>query len=215
VTEQDAQPGWVEREVGEEFPELALMEMVVAAAPARSPQGLRDQLRQLSSRFHGAHAIVMRRQPVPGAYRAFFRQVGLDPDSDRTPIEEAAMRRLVQGSFRSEGIVPDALLLALVETGVPVWALDDAKLDGPLGIRGAKAGEHLGHGEYADELPPGRLVVADAREPVSVLFGQHSPAHVVGKETTSIRLFAVQVAGVPEIHVSESLWMATEALASR
>ena len=35
----------------------------------------------------------MRTKPIPQAYRAFFRQIGLDPDVDRIPSEEAARRR--------------------------------------------------------------------------------------------------------------------------
>ena len=60
---------------------------------------------------------------------------------DRPPDRTAASR--------SRGPLDDALLVALVETGVPVWALDAARLDGPLGLRGARAGERLGEGEYA------------------------------------------------------------------
>ena len=65
--------------------------------------------------------------------------------------------------------------MAVVETGVPVWALDDARLDGPLGLRGARAGERLGEGEYAADLRPGACVVADAAGPVAVLFGDVAP----------------------------------------
>src|SRR3712207_7842099 len=42
------------------------------------------------------------------------------------------------------------LFRSLIETGVPVWALDDAKVDGPLGIRPAADDERLGRGELAD-----------------------------------------------------------------
>ena len=64
----------------------------------------------------------MRTKPVPQAYRAFFRQIGLDPDVQRIPSEQAALARLVQGGFRSVDLIADACLIALVETGVPVAA---------------------------------------------------------------------------------------------
>ena len=47
----------------------------------------------------------MRTQPIPHAYRAFFRQIGLDPDIDRIPSEEAAVARLLHGGFRSEDLI--------------------------------------------------------------------------------------------------------------
>jgi DNA/RNA-binding domain of Phe-tRNA-synthetase-like protein len=130
----------------------------------------------------------------------------------RTPIEAAALGRLVQGGFSSRGVLEDALLVALVETGVPVWAVDDARLDGPLGVRGARAGERLGEGEYADDLAPGRLVVADARGPVAVLFGELAPSRVPDRDSQRLRLFAVAVPGVPAIHVEEALFGCAEAL---
>jgi DNA/RNA-binding domain of Phe-tRNA-synthetase-like protein len=205
----------VDPDVAAEFPGLALWSQQVTPGAGRTKEGLKERLRLLSSRFHGAHAIVMRREPVPSAYRAFFRQVGLDPDSDRTPIEAAALERLRAGSFRSRDRLSDALLVALVETGVPVWALDEDTLAGPLSLRPAGPGERLGTGEYANDLPAGRLVIADPEGPVAVLFGELAPDRQVVKATLAVRLFAVQVAGVPEVHVSEALWTCAEALSGR
>jgi DNA/RNA-binding domain of Phe-tRNA-synthetase-like protein len=204
--------GWVERELALEFPELRLVSLAVPGRHGRTPPGLRERLRVLSSRFHGARAIQLRREPVPAAYRVFFRQAGLDPDSRRTPAEEAAVSRLVRGRFGGEGgIVEDAMLLGLVETGVPVWALDDGRGDGPLGLRAAREAERLG-GDLAADLEPGRLVVADARGPVAVLFGAIAPGREPGRRSERLRLCAVQVAGVPAIHVEEALWLCAEAL---
>lgn len=199
--------------VAAEFPELRLRWMQRAAPPARrSPPGLQQALQRLSSRFGGPQAIAMRRDPIPHAYRVFFRSIGLDPDETRTPIEAAALERLFEGGFVSRSHLADALLVALVETGVPLWAVDAARLDGPLGVRTAREGERLGEGPYADELPDGRLVVADATRPVAVLFGRLAPAAVPGDATRELRIFTVQVAGVPEIHVEEALWLCAEAL---
>jgi DNA/RNA-binding domain of Phe-tRNA-synthetase-like protein len=204
--------GWVEREVALEWPELRLASVVVEARPGRSSRGLRERLRVLSDRFHGARAVTLRREAVPAAYRTFFRQAGMDPDAERTPVEAAALRRLMEGGFASTNRVDDALLLAVVETGVPVWALDDERLDGPIGLRAARAGERMGEGEYAGDAPPGRIVVADARGPVALLFGRVAQSHVPASATRRMRLFAVRVAGVPAIHVEEALWMCADAL---
>lgn len=204
--------GWVDSELREEFPELRLLEIEMPAPPRRSVPSVKAQLRAQSSRFHGAQALTMRRQPIPHAYRVFFRHIGLDPDTTRTPIEAAAVERLMRGGFESRNRIDDALLVALVETGVPVWALDAAKLGGPLGIRPARSGERLGQGELAHDLPEGRLVVADADRPLAVLFGDLAEAVLPGKATTRLRIFTVQVAGVPAIHVEEALWACANAL---
>jgi DNA/RNA-binding domain of Phe-tRNA-synthetase-like protein len=205
--------GWVDAALEEELPELRLWTLLAGEPPPRkSPPELRRRLGMLASRFRGAEAIELRRRPVPHAYRVFFRQIGLDPDENRTPAEEAAMQRLMHGGFKSHGALEDALLLAVVETGVPVWALDDATLDGPRGRRVARAGEQRPRADgFADDLPAGRLVVADAAGPVAVLFGEPDGKHAVTKRTEIIRLFSLQVGGVPDVHVEEALWTAVEA----
>jgi DNA/RNA-binding domain of Phe-tRNA-synthetase-like protein len=205
--------GWVDAALADELPELVLWTLVAGEPPARrSPPEVRQRLGMLASRFRGGEAVELRRRPVPHAYRVFFRQIGLDPDDQRTPVEEVAMRRLMHGGFESHGTLDDALLLAVVETGVPMWALDDATLDGPLGIRAARAGEQRPRADgFADDLPAGRLVVADAAGPVAVLFGDPDAKHCVTRHTRSIRLFALQVAGVPDVHVEEAFWTALDA----
>ncbi len=45
-----------------------------------SPPDIEARLRELSNRVRGARAIGISREPIPAAYRVFFRQVGLDPD---------------------------------------------------------------------------------------------------------------------------------------
>jgi DNA/RNA-binding domain of Phe-tRNA-synthetase-like protein len=208
----EPEAGWVDAEVADEFPELRLFELAVDARPGRTPRSVQERLRYLSSRFRGPQAVAQRQQPVPWAYRVFYRHVGLDPDADRTPAEAAMLDRLMHGGFKSDNLLDDALLVALVETGVPIWALDAAKVDGTLGVRVADEGEHLGRAEDAPPVPAGRLVVADARSPLAVLFGELAPGHGVTRDTASMRLFSVQVAGVPAIHVEEALFQCSEIL---
>ena len=208
----EPEAGWVDAEVADEFPELRLFELAVDARPGRTPRSVQERLRYLSSRFRGPQAVAQRQQPVPWAYRVFYRHVGLDPDADRTPAEAAMLDRLMHGGFKSDNLLDDALLVALVETGVPIWALDAAKVDGTLGVRVAADGEHLGRAGDAPPVPAGRLVVADARSPLAVLFGELAPGHGVTRDTASMRLFSVQVAGVPAIHVEEALFQCSEIL---
>jgi DNA/RNA-binding domain of Phe-tRNA-synthetase-like protein len=135
----------------------------------------------------------------------------LDPDATRVPSEEVAVDRLLQGGLRSQGLPDDALLIALVETGVPVWALDGDRVDvGGLGIRLSAAGEPFGVSGYP--LAEGRLVVADSRAVQGLLFGALAPGHAVTRRTRQMVLFAIGVEGVPDIHLEETLWVCQDVL---
>jgi DNA/RNA-binding domain of Phe-tRNA-synthetase-like protein len=215
----DAQPapGWCAREVEQELPELGLLLAEAQVTGERSltgssPAEIQGRLRELSNRFRGAQAVAVRREPVPAAYRVFFRHIGLDPDVVRTPIEAAVLERMLHGGFLSGGLLEDVLRIALVDTGVPVWALDSETVDGPLGIRPSSEGEPLGRGAGAPLLPAGRLVVADASAALAVLFGELAPGHEPTARTRRLELFAVRVAGVPSLYVEEALWTCRLAL---
>ena len=205
--------GRVAPDLSTEFPGLRLRFAALDAGVRGSSPALRERLRALSDRYLGAGVVAMRTQPIPHAYRAFFRQVGLDPDAARIPIEEAAVRRLVQGRFESRDALRDALLIALVETGVPVWALDARRVEAhSLGIRTAASGERLGSAPDGVSLPPGQLVVADASRVHAALFGEPAHGHAPGGGAQRIVLYAVAVEGVPAIHVDEALWVCTDIL---
>jgi DNA/RNA-binding domain of Phe-tRNA-synthetase-like protein len=208
--------GWVAEELRAELPGLGVVSLALPAPGGRrSPKGVREHLAVLSTRFRGADALALRQRPVPHAYRVAFRHVGLDPDTTRTPVEAAAIERLVQGGFVSRGLLDDALTIALVETGVPLWALDADSVDGPLGLRLAAAGERPGGGgEEAPELPAGQIVVADASAPVAPLFGEPVASRVPGRRTQRLLLYALRVDGVPLVHVEEALWQCADALAA-
>jgi DNA/RNA-binding domain of Phe-tRNA-synthetase-like protein len=215
MSEPAAQEGWVAQELREELPRLGLVSLAHAAPPklgGRSPRGVREHLDALANRFHGAEALVLRQRPIPHAYRVFFRHVGLDPDTTRVPVEAATVERLVHGGFASRNLLDDALTIALVETGVPLWALDAAALDGPLGLRLTAPGERLGGVEDGLPLPAGRIVVADARAPLAPLFGELAPGAGVTRRTSELLLFAVRVEGVSSLVVEEALWSCVEVL---
>ena len=202
--------GVVEPRLREEFPGLRFAWTAVDARVRGSSREVERRVRELSNRYRGAGVVAMRTQPIPHAYRSFFRQVGLDPDAARIPSEAAAVRRLLHGRLESRNALADSLLIAVVETGVPVWALDARVADvSSLGIRVSMAGERLG-----DEivLSEGQLVVADAGAVHATLFGEPAPGHGPGPRTDRIVLFAVGVDGVPAIHVEEALWVASNVL---
>lgn len=212
--------GWRAPEIEQELPGLQLLvdeaqhtrsQSLMAASPA----DVRQRLRDLSDRFRGARAVSIRRERVPAAYRIFFRHIGLEPDTIRTPIEAAILERMVRGGFLSRGLLEDVLLVALVDTSVPVWALDAESVDGQLGIRASHEGERLGRFEDAPVLPSGRLVVADASGALAILFGELAPGHEPHSLTRRVKLFSVQVAGVPSACAQEALWACRTALEQR
>lgn len=197
----------VEAEVARELPGLRLFSLALDAGEGPSPPDLRQRLKGMSSRFYGSHAVALRSKPIPHAYRVFFRHIGLDPDVTRVPVEAVAVERLRAGGFKSRSVVQDAQTIAIMETNVPVWALDADTLTGDLELRRAVEHEPLGRGDaHALWLPEGRLVIADLLGPVAVLFGDVARPHAVTKQTRRTLLFTVQVEGVPSIHVSEALW---------
>ena len=198
-----------------EFPELQVLSCEVPAPAGRSTDaGSRERLAVLASRMRGGRAVELRRQPVPAAYRVFFRHIGMDPDATRTPVEEAALTRLVEGGHRSRGPLADALLLALLDTGVPVNAFAAAAVTGLPGLRPADAGEHLGEGDSARPLRAGQIVLADDVRPLAELFGELAPEVEPDRRAGHLRLVAVRIPGVPSIHVEETLWTCQESLAA-
>jgi DNA/RNA-binding domain of Phe-tRNA-synthetase-like protein len=202
--------GWTADDVAAELPELRLVTTEVAGADGRPARDVRERLRLLSSRFTGARAVTLRQEAVPWAYRVFFRQIGIDPDERRTPIEQIAVDRLTDGGFKARGRVPDALLIATLETAVPVVAFDADRVDGRLGLRLTATGELLGGDGRS--LAGGQLAIADRARALQVLFGDAAPATLPGRDTTRVALAAVQVKGVPDVSVEEALWTAAELL---
>ena len=182
----------------------------MAADPGPRPPELADRLRDFAARHRGATAVAMRTQQIPASYRAFFRQVGLDPDLRRPPGEQAAVDRLLHGGFRSRDRIHDACLVALLDTGVPVWALDAELVDEQgLGIRIAADGDAFvssaGH-----HVSAGEIVVADDHAVHAVLFEDPLPGHAAGPGTEALLLFSLAVDGVPMLHVEEALTVAAE-----
>jgi DNA/RNA-binding domain of Phe-tRNA-synthetase-like protein len=192
VSEPPVRRGRIAPELAAELPGLWLAWTEFEATDAPSPPELRERLRALSDKIRGAQAIALRRQEIPHRYRVLFRHIGLEPDEHRTPVEALVLERLMRGGFPSRGLVGDALTIAIMETAVPVWAFDADRLEGELEVRPSE--------------PDGRLVIADDRGPVAVLFGEL--AHPVTRDTRRIALVSVVAPGVPEIYVEEALWLA-------
>ena len=204
--------GWVAPHVAEELPGLGVAWVTAEGGTGRSPEAVRARLRDLSDRFYGSHAVHMRERPIPWAYRVFFRQIGIDPDETRTPVEQLALDRLHDGAFKSRGMPEDALTIATAETGVAMRAFDADRLEGALGIRESAPGESLS-GD-AGAMSPGTLIVADERTPLELLFGGPASDRVVDSSTTRIAIAAISVKNVPPASVNEAFWIAVSVIGS-
>jgi hypothetical protein len=110
--EPEIRRGLVAPAVAAEHPGLWLAGTEVAATAGPTPRELRERLRRMADRVHGAEAIAMRAREVPHAYRVFFRHVGLDH------LVRQALRmrpdRIVVGEVRGSEMVS---LLAALNTG--------------------------------------------------------------------------------------------------
>jgi DNA/RNA-binding domain of Phe-tRNA-synthetase-like protein len=204
------EPGWIEPTLAEEFPGLSILSTAVDTTAGRSPEALKERLRLLSDRIGGAQAIQLRQQPIPWAYRVFFRHIGLDPDTTRTPIEQLIFERMHDGRFKSRNRVEDALTIAMVEVGVALRAFDADRVEGRVGLRLSTEGE--GFEGRVSALPKGTIVVADEKRPLGILFDRTAEGREVKKGTGRVLLVAIGVRGVPDIAMEEALWVADSAL---
>jgi DNA/RNA-binding domain of Phe-tRNA-synthetase-like protein len=204
------EPGWVAPDLAEEFSGLSIATTAITTTTGRSPEAIKQRLRTLSDRIGGSQAIQLRQQPIPWAYRVFFRHIGLDPDTTRTPIEQLIFERIHDGRFTSRNRVEDALTIATVEVGVAMRAFDADRVTGRVGLRLSEEGERF-EGRVTP-LPEGTIVIADEERPLGVLFGRTAEGRRVRRGTKRVVLAAIGVRGVPDIALEEALWVAGSAL---
>ena len=187
--------GPVDPLVAAEHPGLAVVSARVPFAPGPTPPEIRERLRHATDRWRGPQAVALRTRPVPWAYRVLFRHLGMGPDVTRTPIEALVLERLLHGGLRSGGMPEDALALATLETGVPLYALDAARVRGRVGIA---------HGD--------RIALADGAGPIAPLCSPPGAGHAPGRGTRELLLVAVVAPQVPALFVEEAVWTAAAAL---
>lgn len=172
-----------------EYPELSLPYRVLQTTRARTPPELVQRLGALASRVTGATTLSFRTRAETIAVRGFYRQVGLDPDRDPPPAEAVLRDRLLHGGFRTGWLIPDALTLAIAETGVSLWAVDLAAAGLTLPLR-------LG-------LNGGQVVLGE-RTPLAV--------STVDETTRDLAIYTLALPGVSELAIEEAFWICGEAL---
>ncbi|MFD7613144.1 phenylalanine--tRNA ligase subunit beta [Streptomyces sp. NPDC059828] len=103
--------------------------------------------------------------------------VGLDPEA-RSPIW--MQRRLQKAGMRPISLAVDVTNYVMLELGQPLHAYDRARLDGPIGVRRAEAGEKFTTLDGVKRvLDAGDLVITDDRGPIGL-------AGVMGGANTEI-----------------------------
>ncbi len=202
--------GWVDAELAQEFPELEVVTLELEArSGGRSPKAVRDRLATLASRITGGKVMHMRQDTVPWAYRVFWRQIGIDPDSDRTPVEQMALDRLFHGGLKSKNILDDSIVIATLETGVPIVAFDADLVGNAVGLRTTGADERLGPDR---PLSTRQIVYADENRPLALISGEVAADAGVTPATTRMQVAALGVKGVPRISIEEALWTVADTL---
>ena len=204
------EPGWLDPALAEEFPGLSIVSTTIETTTGRSPEALKERLRSLSDRIAGAQAIQLRQKPIPWAYRVFFRHIGLDPDTTRTPIEQLVFDRIHDGHLASRNRVDDALTIGMVEVGVAMRAFDADQVSGRIGLR--LSSEREAFEGRVSPLPEGTIVIADEKRPLGILFERTAKGRGVRRGTKRVLLAAIGVRGVPDIALEEVLWVAGSAL---
>lgn len=203
--------GWIDNVVAASFPDLGLhwARSLVSFMPA-SRKAAKAGLRELSASHQTGRAIVRGADPTVFAHEIFFRRIGLDPyKAPRTPAQAVMADRLLRGEFKSRSLIEDAGLIALIETGVSVSAMDARGFTEALGIREVWPGEDMQSADgKAAPLRPGALVVAAGGPPMAAVFGRVAERWQVTKATAEVLLFAIRPPGVAALQADEALWIA-------
>lgn len=195
--------GWCDEELREDFPGIGVVSLG-CAVDARAGSRVARRMDDVGARIDGRNAASLPLGTIPSAYRTLARQLGLDPDTDGTPLAGLLRERIRLGRLPSAGLVPDACTCAMLETGVPVFALPLTAVAGDLGLAVARAGETL-PGEHAEPLPEGSVVVSDLARPLALAM---LPPPLEPAPREGVVLYALRAPGVADLELDEALWLA-------
>ena len=106
------------------------------------------------------------------------------------------VERLLTGGFATRGLPEDALALATLETGVPVWAVDADRLGARSSWRPTRTAGSCSPTPRAPSRSCSAARAGTGAEP----------------RTRALALLAVQAPGVEEMFVEESVWTAVAAM---
>jgi DNA/RNA-binding domain of Phe-tRNA-synthetase-like protein len=150
-------------QVWERFPELAAATLFVRGVDARADVDAPIAQFHAQARERFAAIDSEGDWPEVNAWRRVFSRMGLKPTQYRC-ASESLLRR-----FRKEGDLPrihpliDVCNAASIAFGIPVAALDVAKIDWPLQVRFAAGNErYLSFSGEAEQPEPGEVSFVDA-----------------------------------------------------
>lgn len=187
-----------------DFPRLQLwVAWVAVPAGHRSTPTLRGHLAEVDDRVRGLPTGGLRMDKVASAYRGFARQIGLDPDADRNPLERLALERLQLGRMPTYGPLLDAMSVAMLETSVPMWTIKGDAASGWLRV---------------DTDEQGVLVVADDKRTLAPLMATPEKAlfpTLRRREMSTAIVYALQVGKVPSSTLEEAFWHVNACVADK
>ncbi len=117
--------------------------------------------------------------------RFALRQVrGIDPDRP-TPL--AMLVRLARADTRSVSLAVDVTNYLMLELGQPLHAFDASRLDGPIVVRRARAGERLETLDHVvRDLDPDDIVITDSSGPIGLAGTMGGLATEVSESSTDL-----------------------------
>lgn len=175
----------IDADVAAEFPGLRLPYAVISGLRLDRPRSplLSERLATAAERLTGPMIRELRASAEGTAYRAFYRQVGLDPDRTRPPVEALVAERVMRGGFVEGPTWRDALVVASVTGGVALQAFDARRLADPPAVTLS-----------ADQ----RLVLSAGGDRVADLLGEPARRYRPGPSTRRLLVVATAVPGISE-----------------
>jgi DNA/RNA-binding domain of Phe-tRNA-synthetase-like protein len=142
--------------------------------------------------------------------RDFFWRMGVDPTKVR-PASEALLRRiLVQKGLPRVSPIVDAYNLASVKTLLTFSAFDRARIDPPLNVRFARAGEQVMLiGKRKKELTGKEIVLTDSTKVLCVYVHGDVEETKVTDTTSDLLLVAYGIPGISPEELHEGLRIAS------
>jgi DNA/RNA-binding domain of Phe-tRNA-synthetase-like protein len=195
--------GWCDEELRDDFPGIGVVALDCAVGNG-APERVARRMGVVSQRIDGRNAASMQLDAIPAAYRRLARQLGLDPDVDGTPLAALLRERIRWGRLPSVGVVRDACTCAMLETGVPVFALPLDEVTGDLGLTVAREGEVL-PGHAGSPLGAGAVVISDLSRPLALAM---LPPALEPAPRADVLLYALRAPGVADLELEEALWLA-------
>jgi len=135
--------------------------------------------------------------------------VGFDP---KAPSPYWMKRRLAMSGMRPLSLAVDVTNYVMLETGQPLHAFDRAKLQGPIVVRRAVAGEKLETLDHVERtLDTADLLITDGRGPIGLAGTMGGLDTEIDDDTTEIALEAAHFHAAAVAHMSRRHKLSSEA----